>query len=306
MNINNYTTVDRIFAKLSRELPNEILNEGDTIEWLGEAMDYLKMPELQEEAVAFVKVENFEAIVPDHLHLVTQVARFNGDSLYEEKTCTEESTIEEEIPELTCEDLTDEKVNCMFNALGGSFRPYFDMQWQYIPWASSYSRKNHFSPVRLANHSLFNTIVCKEKSSPYEESCEDEYTIIGTFEKKFRFSFKEGYVAVAFIRSALDKDTGYPLVPDNTRHINAISYYIRWKIAETKCWNGRENFCNIAQDEERKWNKYIGQATSYSKMPKTLDQYQNLLEETHSMIPRHKRYYNYFGNLGRRINIKMT
>ena len=55
-----YTTVDRIFNKLYRDLRETSLNESDVIEWIGEALDFLKVAENQEEAIAFLEVKNHQ------------------------------------------------------------------------------------------------------------------------------------------------------------------------------------------------------------------------------------------------------
>lgn len=289
------TTADRILAGLSRDLRGTDINESDAIEWLGEALEFMKMPEIQEQAVAFVKVHNFEADVPEGFQMVLQIARYN------QAPCPDVVEFEEIPPEtdLSCPDCNGVKnvMDWMIGNLDISHRPYFNMQWQYIPWTvSEYHRE--FTPVRLANNTMFNSLVCKEKS-PYSSACTDEYTIVGTTDKKLRFSFREGVVAVSYIKSATDPDTGYPLVPDNVRHITAIKYYIRWKIAEYLDWNGREGFASKVEYNMNLWLKYVKQAKNYTKMPKSIDQFQNLLEQSHYLIPRLNRYYGYFGKLGR-------
>lgn len=287
-----FTTVDRMFAKFSRELRGTDINESDVIEWIGEALGFMKMPELQEQAVAFIKVENFEACIPDGFQGVLQLARYH--ERHDIEVCEKDIELDISCPDCCGTDIVDV-------VLGRKdyYRPYFDMQWQYIPWTVSKYYKEYFTPIRLANHNLFNSIVFKEKH--YSEDCcgEDEYTIEGMVEKVIRTSFKEGVVALSYLKAATDPETGYPLIPDHIQHISAINYYVRWKIAEYLAWNGREGFANLAQENERLWLRYIKQAKNYTKMPKSLDQYQNLLEESHHLIPRHKRYYNFFGKLGR-------
>lgn len=290
-----YTTVDRVLGKLAVELRGSDLNETDIIEWIGEAMDFLSMPEIQEEAVAFMEVKNFEVPVPDNLIMILQLSKYNKEKEDICESCKQatEKEVEEECPD--CDE--ESAMDCIFYDL--EYRPYFDMQWQYIPWTVSHYYKERFSPIRLSNHTFFNSIVCKEKNLYSTDCCEYEYTIVGTTEKKLRFSFQEGYVALSYIKSAIDSETGYPLIPDNVRHITAITYYVKWKIAEYNTWNGREGFRNLAQDSENKWLKYVKQAKNWTKMPKTVDQFQNLLEQSHYLIPRHNRYYKYFGNLGK-------
>lgn len=297
------TTVDRVLSSIHRDLRGTDLNESDIIEWIGEAMGFLQMPEIQEQAISFLKVENFEANIPEGFQMVLQIARYNKymQPLNEAYT---------DIPDdLDINGGDCNKVGSIMDWLIGSLdithKPYFNMQWQYVPWTVSEYYKNNFSPVRLANNTMFNSIVCKEKN-PYNSNCTDEYSFVGTVEKKIRFSFKTGVVALSYIKNAVDEETGYPLIPDDVRALTAIRYYIKWKIAEFLDWNGREGFTGKAQDNERKWLKYIKQAKNFIKMPKSIDQFQNLLEQSHHLIPRTNRYYGYFGNLGRGENRKFN
>jgi len=180
------------------------------------------------------------------------------------------------------------------------YRPFFDLKWEYSLWSDSQYCKDKFTPVRLSNNVFFNSLVCKEKNNQeIYRNCGDEYTIVGTTEKRLRFSFREGFVAVAYLRNAIDIETGYPLVPDNYSYLSAITYYIKWKLAEWYDWNGREGFGIKAEKAEKRWLKYTKQGKNYMKMPKGLDQYQNLLEQSHTMIPKHNMYYGHFGNLNK-------
>lgn len=292
-----FTSVDRILGSIHADLRGSNLNETDAIEWIGEALEFMGMPEIQEQSVAFLKVENYEASVPEGFQTVLQMAKYFPDKKVKKKETIDTPKPNIKIEE--CPDNIDNLVSALMGTLDTSYRPYFDMQWQYIPWTTSAYFIERFRPIRLANHSLFNSIVCKEKKL-YQNYCGDEeYTIVGTTEKKFRFSFKKGYVALSYNKSAIDSETGYPLVPDNIRHISAIKYYIKWKLAERNIWNGREGAGNLAKYNMDLWLKYVKQAKNWSKIPKTLDQHQNMLEETHHLIPRLGRYYGYFGNLGR-------
>lgn len=324
-----YVSVNTILAKFHRDLKKEDVNESDVIEYIGEALGFLKVPQIQEQAIAFIEVKDYECKMPEHLQMVLQIARNNDWSPETKEKCLPPVDVVAElirdanlVPDTECEDC-DESFEDVFGnncideySLG--YIPYFDMQAQYIPWTSTNHYKETYTPVRLANHTFFNTLVCKEKDeSPYENenkdiatifsrhdhtSEQDEYNIIGTEEKKLQFSFREGYIAVAYVRNAMDNETGYPLIPDNIRHITAITYYIKWKLAEMYMWNGRAGFDTIAADNERKWLKYVRQANNYMKMPKSIDEFQNLLESSHYLIPRHRRYYGFFGKLGREEN----
>lgn len=292
-----YTSVDRIFAKLHRELRGTTLHESDVIEWIGEALEFLQVRETQEQALAFIEVKDYEAVVPTGMQMVLQMARNNN---FEASGIPEVGEVVEELEhESTDKVILDCNGQPIVDYEVAYYRPFFDLKYEYDPWCRSNLYYEQYTPIRLANHTLFKTLVCKEKG--FEELYnpqQDEYTIVGTVDKKFRFSFQNGSIAVSYLRTALGEN-GYPLVPDQISYITAITYYIKWKIAEWEQWNRREGSAGLADKMEQRWLKYARQSKNWAKMPKSIDQYQNLLEESHYLIPRLKRYYGFFGKLGR-------
>jgi hypothetical protein len=296
MSVLNYTTMDRIFSKIHRDLKGTTINETDVIEWVGEALEFLKVPQILVQDVTFLKVVDYHSVMPANLHLITQIARDNEYDPNNACTCeTTPGAIEDEDEE-TAEipETSDPCCECAANCPA----QFLDLSWTYEVWTSHAEFINHFTPVRLSTHTFFNSIVCKEKDMTPYASCKDEYTIVGETEKRLRYNFINGMVAISYLRNAFDPETGYPLIPDNISYITAIVYFIKWKIAEMYDWAGREGWGVKAEKAEVKWLKYVGQAKSFMKMPKTLDQYQNLLEQSHHLLPNHRKYYNYFGTLG--------
>ncbi len=298
-----YTTIDRVLSKLYRDLKEEDLNESDVIEWAGEALSFMKVPGLSEQMVSFLEVKDFEVSIPTGLQMILQIAR---DNEWSKSIKTEYQPVEDK------EEMPPYEV--------GNFWKYAEKEyhWNHRPstlrfnlrlaesiWANSSVYKNRFSAVRLANHTFFNSIVCKNKYDiePCYQNC-DEYTIVGTAEKKLRFSFKEGLVAVAYLRTALDAETGYPMIPDNIDCISAITYYIKWKIAEQRSWQGREGYINLGDRAEQRWIKHLKQFKNHMKMPKSIDDYQDLLEQSYHIVPDHKKYFRFFGNMGELRHIK--
>ena len=80
----NYTSVDRIFSKIGRDLKGEDnIDEIDVIEWIGEALEFLKVQQIQEQGVQFVEVKNNEAYLPKGLQMILQIAK---DNEWEPKT----------------------------------------------------------------------------------------------------------------------------------------------------------------------------------------------------------------------------
>ena len=302
-----FVSINTVLNKLHREIQNTDLAEGDIIEWCGEALEFLSTPYSSESVVTFLKVENFECKLPNWLKVINQIVRYNKNVTECPVNCEMEESCNLEILDLcsnscdTCCDGADILTQYLMGTLNTSYRPYYDMNMPITAWTNSYYFKKEFTPVRLSNHTFFHTIVCSESPDIYR-NCNDEYTIVGTTDRKLRFSFKEGYVAISYIRTAIED--GLPLIPDEVNYLNAVSYYCRWKIAEYKSWQGIEGFTGIAEREEKHWLKYCKQAKNYAMMPKGVDEYQNLLEQSLRLIPKKDAYYNFFGNLSKFENIK--
>lgn len=298
----NFTTIDRIFSKLNRELKDPEVSERDIIEYVGEALEHLQVQETQEQAVAFLEVKNFETEIPKGFQMVLQVAKNNywSEDLTDKCSCLD--AIEEEISGV--ETITPVQLDCQGNFVDelnvAYFRPYWNVAWGYSEFTSAELYQSQFSPVRLANNTFFNSLVCQEKNEiPCTgNNCHETYTIIGTEEKKLRFSFQTGLIALAYLKTALDIETGLPLIPDEISHTTAITYYVKWKLQEYKAFNNRDGAIGMMQYFEKQWLKYVKQAKNNAKMPKTLDDYQDLLEQSHHLVPDKSKYYGFFGNLG--------
>ena len=305
-----YTTMDTIFSKFHRDLRGTDITESDLIEWSAEALGFMKVVELQEEAVAFIEVNNHIADLPCGFKAVLQIARNTKWNPYDkENTGMCPSDIVEEEPTgvnpLDYNPLSPNVfVDCQGAIIGDHeaayYRPYFNLQYEYTGWTNSNYYRKKFTPVRLANNSFMGSLVAQETNREIYNASTDEYTIAGGFPNmNLRFSFREGQIALAYLRTIIDPVTQYPVIPDDIKFITAITYYIKWKMAERLRWSGREGFHLEAQDAEQKWLKYVRQAINSVKMPQGVDQYQNIMEQSHYLIPRHRKYHGYFGNLGR-------
>lgn len=294
-----YTSMNTLLSKFHRDFRGIEFSETDAIEWVGEALGFMQVPSMQEEAVAFIEVKGYQCPIPSGLQFITQIARNNE---VKEDICPTDPTdpvnfVENGGPSDPV------PVDCQGNLVGdyhlAYYRPYYDLKYEYSGWSSSTIRKEKFTPIRLSNHSFFNSLVCKESEGEdiYNNDCNgDEYTIAGN---QIKLSFKEGMVALAYLRQAVDPETGYPMIPDDSSAMSAITYYFAWKLNERDAWSGREGAGQLAASAEQKWLKYIRQTNNKAMMPQGVDGYQDLLEEMHYLIPRKNKYYGFFGNLGK-------
>ena len=305
-----YTSVDRILSKLSRDLGMDDISEADVIEWTGEALEAIDAVTMLEEAVYFAEVKNHQVQLPMFLDSIIQIARNNE---FTEEECTPHAIVEQmscDLPDNpyedcpTCDDIRYVPVDHLnvplFETDREKFRPNINVLAEYIDWVECdyYTRK--WTPVRLKNHTFFNSLVCEEigQEDLYQNS-EDEYTIIGN--KIVRFSFKTGFVAIAYTRQMLDEN-GYPMIPDHYSYVTAVTKYITMKMMEREWYSGRQGFGDKVKKSEQDWQWYCKQAGNRAIMPEGLDQFQNMLDQRQYLLPRIHRYNQFFKDMGRREN----
>lgn len=314
----NYVSMDRVLSKIYRDLGLEEISETDVVEWAGEALEAIGAIGLYEEAIAFAEVNNHQIDLPNGLHSITQIARNNRWSKEDKDICpanvildcNQQEMLDSTSSNCGCNDTLEEcpvVLDCDGKILGdyeiAYYRPYFDLQYEYDLWGQSHYYKENYTPVRLANHAFFNSIVCQEEDPAYknqnrvyQNTGTDEYTIAGD---KIRFSFKEGSVAIAYHRQKIDEETGYPMVPDDISIISAITYYITWKYMARLWYMGREGYGDKMQESERQWIWYCRQAGNKTMMLYGVDEFQNFTDSRSQMLPTKNRYYGFFGKLGR-------
>jgi hypothetical protein len=275
-----FVTTDTILAKYSRDFRGLDINVDDAVEWIGEALGFIKIASASEEAIAFLKVENYQVEIPKGLHYIVQIARKNNNSL--DIGVIEENLGVAETTENNVEDVP-------------SFTRYLNFPFKYVSWASNAYASQEFTQVTLADSSFFNSLVCEIPGTEgLYTGHSDEYTIA---QDNLRFNFKEGFVAISYIRQMVDCVTGYPMVPDDESAKSAITYYLGWKFKENECWNHREGSCQLAEKAEGKWLKYVKQFKNKAKMPQGVDQYQNLMEQHTYLVPNRNKYYGFFGRV---------
>ena len=296
-----FIKIDSVLAKFKRDFRGLDINENDAIEWIGEALGFMKIASASEEAIAFIEVKNYQAAIPNGLHYVTQIAKNNEwcENIDSAECITNTiGTLSTGIPDVPINFEDCQGTLLCETAEPVYYRPLLDLQYEYLGWANSYARQSKYTPVRLANHSFFNTLVCKEPGMEelYCKGCgDDQYDII---QDEFRFNFKEGLLALAYIRQMTDSETGYYMIPDDEYARAAIAYYMAWKTKQVECYNHREGACQLADRAERSWNDYIKKFKNKAKMPSGVDQHQNLMEQSKYILPNDRRYYGFFGKLG--------
>jgi len=286
-----YISVDRIFSKVNRELKRDNISEIDIVEMVGEALEFIGVSLIYEPSVAFIEVKGHQCSMPSHTERIIQIARNNSVELVTPQ-------IVKSVPVVTTTDIPValDYDGTPINAYDlAYYRPYFDLIGDYTAGINS-GCGIKFTPVRLSTNTFFNTLVYKETNfEDIYRNVRDEYTIVeGT---TLRFSFESGQIAVSYLKRKVDCETGFPLIPDKISFVTAITAYIKMKLAETDFYNHREGSAQILARAEDQWQWYCGQAKIIGIMPKSLDDWENLLQQRNYLIPRTDRYNSFFGKL---------
>lgn len=310
----NYTTVDRIFTKFAREVSDEF-DEGDLIEMMGEALEFIHAPRSYEPYVAFVEVRNHQCLIPLGTHLIHGIARNNAWTGPKDSCmcpATMQSHLCTPVVETGCVPVPGVNpcvcppadavwLDCEGKPIVAYdlayYRPYFNLKLEsFNTFSASLYYTQNYTPVRLSTNSMFGSIVCNPRPRVYNaSSSKDEYQIIaGT---TLRFSFRDGAVAIAYDRQLLDTQTGYPMIPDDISYTTAITKYITMKKFEKQFYESREGAQAKMLKAEEDWQWYCGQASNNGKMIVGEDEHQNFLDQRQHVLPIQNSYYGFFGNL---------
>jgi len=289
----NTIGVDRIMARIKRDLGYDV-ELTTVIEWAGDVLDAIGVPYMYDEAVSFLEVKDHKAMAPDYMHAVIQIAR---DREYEGDVgkCVDQ-TVEGVSKE------TDDKLSCLpCYEPEDEFeyhQPYFTLKLNYELWVGSGTYMRRWSPVRLSTHKFFNTVVCKENK--YDELYRDVMDEYSISDGVFRFSFREGLVAVAHVRHRVD-DNGLPLFPDHASYVKAIVAYVRYMLAMREFDQNGANI-NKVMKYEQDYHWYVQQAANKALSRKSIDEMENRAASRDYLLPRQYRYGDFFAGMNRHEN----
>lgn len=285
-----WISMDRVISKFVRDTGVDDFSETDLVEYTGEVLEQIGTINLQEQAIQFATVKNYQVDLPCGLTSVQMIAKYLDSDTHATPNQQELENDDEEYDpnEFSCRTL-------LLPEESQYYTTSFDHMGEYYGFTQSNTFKTQYVPVRLSNNVFFDTLVLPEDQNLYRSSV-DEYTISNN---TLKFSFKEGIVAIAYNKVVVDKETGYPLIPDNVSVLAAINAYLMYKYAARLWFSGREGWADKMQYYETQYQWYCKQAGNAMLMPYGEDEFENMLQGRKQMIPQHKRYYGFFGNLNK-------
>lgn len=281
-------SVKRILSAINREARIDY-EESDIIELIGKGLEGIGCVKQYKERVCLIPVNDHRARLPDGFHAVIQ-AVYRGE--IGEKCNPAVNTVppEAESPEPPCPASCDPG-QYVFNPA------VLDWGYTYNTFSLNVNY-NEWTPVRLATHNFFKTLVCKEDN--YEDLYRPdspEYTLT---EDYLTVSERTGYIMLSYLAQPLDEE-GYPLIPDNYSYESALVSFVCYKFFARK-FSEEPTQANERrmQHYSSDWQWYCQQAKNSLMMIQGIDEHENMSKQRKYLIPRENQYENFFGRSGRR------
>lgn len=286
-----FTTLDRVLATVQRNLKEEDVAQENLVEWAGEALETLYRKGSLEECVMIALVENYSVTMPRGFKYISGILKNINYTGYNQDSCI----TPKDIFEITEEDKSCGDINALtcFMSVGNDYDtvlrkdpthtlyqiplPFLDVPFSFGYWYASHTCQRNFTRVYLSDSKFFKTKVLHSEFKLPEHFCEGarpEYTLVGN---TIKFNFEKGQVAISYSKIPIDPESGWPLVPDEQAYINAIFYYIKWKLSEMYSWTGRQGFGNEGEKAFILWEKYAAKARVKTIKIRTRDEMDSIL-----------------------------
>lgn len=252
----------------------------DAIEWIGDAMELIKVPSQYIKKRATAQIVDFRTQLPCDYHQVIQVAGSFGGSY--------------PFPMLDASNT--------FHPTEGSCN--MSEVFKYLNGAIDPTNSSQEAPIGqdIAGNPVY---ALQAKNSTGQEFAinKSEAVLDGTIvpdnatyriNNDFIFTnFKTGCVFLAYEAFPIDKD-GFPLIPDNTKYKLAVQAYIRLKI-DYNMWRKGDITKDVYDDAQTNWCWYVGSAQNAARIP-TLDKMESI-KNMQKLVMNRFHHENFFKNL---------
>lgn len=257
-------------------ISSELWTERDVLEDAARAMEMIGLVAQYQSDVKLLKVTNHKTLLPKGLVMINQIA-FKTDF-------TINSNDEFDIKK----------------ALGIDNEPYMQNStlWLHTTWIQSPHYQNKWKPLRLSTNT-FALAVHQDNCINIVAKCDESYTV--TPDGVITTSFKDGYIAISYLRYPMDCDGNF-LIPDSEYYKQALRAYIMMRIWEYRMNMKEEGADKLYMNYSNQWSLMKAKATAEINLP-SLDELENIRNVQTRLVPRYRRYFSFFGNLGKEENL---
>lgn len=275
------TSVKRVIEGVYRDFGFEdSLKWSDAVEWIGEAMDLIGAHMQYNTRVTdgkdanIINIANYRGSLPCDLHRIIQTREYCNKTpmLYAQDTFHTAWHCSGSV------DLTCNATNCVTKATDDDGNE-----------VSTIADDNFCNP-------FFNFNPTPTSNSGYSSSIVDTNLVATnlTYQLNNDFiftNFKSGQVEMAYLAFPTDED-GYPLVPEEQSYIEALKYYIAWKIAFKLNLLDKINDSKLFKIEQQKdW--YIAKSHADASFP-SLDEMEGIKNSWLRSIPKITEHNSFF------------
>ncbi len=276
--ITKWTNIKSVLFELERSIPKEFYNEGRLIEDCMKAVDKIGAIVTYQQAVKFIKVENYKACIPLDCLQIIQIAHKNTF------------------------DITDNEIAQLEVEMGINNDPAMsNSTLAYQALLASKSYKNNWTPLRLSTNSFALAVHC-DNCVNIGNNCAYEYSV--SPDGTMTFNFKTGFICIAYYAYPVDCDN-IPLIPDDEDYKEALKDYCLMTSWELR-WNMKEEGAEQRYMKyQQLWGLMKAKATASVRMPDVAGA-ENLKNVMNRLIPKSRRFNSFFSNLNSEENLKMT
>lgn len=283
-----YVPIESILTVINRDYGKQV-DEGDLIEWVGEALESLtsNMASI-EKAIVAMEVKNYQCQLPDNCEQIVQIAKNNSDPI--------DISIFAARPDPTdikvYNESTGEPIAIDINDIGIQIVPKGEVYYSSRFWNSATIREK-FSPVRLSTATFFNELMSNEfLDNPYRYNNFEYIVVDGS---TLRFNFENGQILVAYLRRILDTN-GVPKIPDHYLFKDAIGAYVAYKLSRKDFYNRVQGSESRLTKSEQDWKLLREQARALAMIPQTMDEMERLVRNNTRLIRPSDRYDDFFND----------
>jgi hypothetical protein len=276
--VTKWTNIKSVLFELERFTPKDLYDEQRSIEDCMRAVDFIGAVPTYQQAVRFIKVENYKACLPlDCLQIIQVAYKHNWHVNEQDLADIREMLGYDNDPSL--EDST-----LPLQVLLDSKR--FTNQWR---------------PLRVSTNSFTLAVHC-ENSVNIGHPCQYEYTV--TPDGSMTFNFKTGYICVAYYCYPKDCHGNF-LIPDVEDYKEALKNFCLMTLWELR-WNMKEEGASERYMKyQQLWGIYKAKAEASIRMP-GVSEAQNLTTINNKLIPNTRRFNNFFSTMNHEENLDMS
>lgn len=271
------TIIDEVYRDndYDTELPWQ-----DSIEWIYDAMELIRVPMQYVGRKARLKVENFRTTLPcDYKQEVQIAGTFGGCNPFPMRSAT--NTFHPTI--LDCE---------------------WDNAWKDLAAESNTDTDSQLVPIGedIAGNPVYEIFYQGDNfAMPSNHVVKtggwgiDDATY--KINENYIFTnFSDGYIYISYYAFPVD-EKGYPLIPEDQKYKEAVKAYIRLKI-DYKLWRKGKLTREIYNDSQQQWAWRVGQAQNGARIP-TIAGMEGIKNQQLKLVWNKFHYNDFFKDLSR-------